>query len=173
MGIVNLQIANLADAPALVLAMEGAIIGNFEMLRKGTPTIEQETAYLQRMESEKSIIFLVLASDDRIIGTCGLHEVDNFNQTARVGMVIFQQSDRGQHYGTNALQQLIAIAFSRYKLEKLYANVIATNTVQIERDKKLGFKQEGYLAKHYLLNGIRHDMVQLALLKTDWLNSQK
>ncbi len=164
---VQLRVARIDDAPALVEAMAGACISNFEMLREGVPTVEEEVAYLQRLASENSVMFLVLL-DNRIIGTCGLHEVDKFNHTARIGTIIFQESDRNHHYGAEAIEQLIATAFEQCGIEKLYANVIVTNTKQIDRDKRFGFRQEGYLKKHYLLNGERHDMVQLALLKQDW-----
>lgn len=158
-------------AAAILKAMEGAKIENFEMLRKPI-TVEEEIIYINRIINEGNKLYLVQNEDNRIVGTAGLHEVDTYNHTARVGITIFQEFDHHSHYGSLVMVEIIRMAFEELGMEKLYANIIATNTHQIKWDESFGFKKEDELEKEYLLDGVRHDMVSLALLKSNWLKTR-
>lgn len=161
-----LVLANPSQSRFIAEAMQGADLKNFALLQKDV-TEEEERAYLERMQDEGSVIYLIVV-DGRIIGTAGLHEVNKYMRTARVGMTIFHSEDRGHHYGKQAMTQLIELAFTVHGIERLEGMVVATNFWQITWDKSFGFKREGLARGKYLRNGERLDMVMLGLLKTDW-----
>ncbi len=160
----------IKHAPLLVEAIVPENLRNFAMFEKRDKlTLKDERAYLRRLKREGARLFLVLNQDDRVVGTVGLHEIDYFNHTARLGITIFKTEDRFGGYGYSAMLNIVMKAFKEFGLEKLYANVIATNTTQIEWDKRFGFKEEGLLKNEYLRDGQRHDMVRLAIIRNDWL----
>ncbi len=163
---VHLKPALPEHAGQLVKAMEGSNLNNFAFFTQPV-TEEKEREYIERVIREGNHLFLVINQEDRIVGTVGLHEVDNFSHTARVGLTIFCKSDQRHGYGRKAMYQIIDLAFETLGIEKLYANVIASNHKQIKWDQGFGFHVEGYLSSEYLLLGKRHDMVRLALLKSD------
>lgn len=64
--------------------------------------------------------------------------------------------------GTRVLYQALELAFSELRLNKLSAEVLATNAVSVNLHKKVGFTQEGcFLAQHI-------DIVRLGLLASEW-----
>lgn len=69
-----------------------------------------------------------------------------------------------QGYMTEALTEGLRIIFDDYKLHRVEANVMPSNTASIALTKKLGFREEG-LAKDYLkINGQWEDHIHMVLL---------
>lgn len=169
---VKLIPASPGHAAVLARALKDAALSNFSFFEEPV-TVEREREYLARIAREGSHLYMIENDEGRVIGTAGLHEVDIINRTARVGMTIFREEDRHSHYGHDAIVKLIDRAFGSWNLQKLYANILATNQKQIEWDTALGFKKEGYLKNEYYLQGKYHDMVRLALLRDDWLETHK
>ena len=164
----------LANAIAVARSYDDSTLRNFSMFTRPL-TVMEEKAYLIRMHSSlkvrfpKDNLFLIIRVEDgKLLGTTGLHEVDEHNHTARIGIMIFDPRERHRHYATEALDELLEFGFRRLELNKVYANVLVNNQDQIAWDEHYGFVEEGLLRKAYLLNGQYHDMIQLALLKSEW-----
>lgn len=99
------------------------------------------------------------------------------------GVVYFTQlhSDRGSSFwgfyvapnalpgtGTRLGLDALDIAFSKLKLHKLNAEVIAGNEASLRFQKKLGFKEEG-LFRDFHFDGENYvDVVRLGILATEW-----
>ncbi len=179
-----LELARPVHAVEMVQAMSPADTGNFQFFEDFEALNERDQedrqiAYLHRMKREvdektqkpKHLLFLVRDSEtDRLIGTVGLHDVDWYLKTGRLGVMIFNPSDRGHGLGRQALQMLIDRAFSPdyYNLNKVYLNTFIENVNGRRRYASMGFLQEGVLREEYLLRGEYHDLVRMAVLKREW-----
>ncbi len=68
---------------------------------------------------------------------------------------------------TEALRKAIEIIFKDYRLHRVEANIIRTNTSSIKVIQKLGFTQEGYSKKYLKINGNWEDHLHFALLNAE------
>jgi RimJ/RimL family protein N-acetyltransferase len=103
----------------------------------------------------------------------GLHEIDFDSHTARIGEIIFNPKDRGHHYGSEAMNEMLRYGFMELGLNKIYANVLLSSPDNIARDAHLGFVQEAVLKEAYLLRGEYLDMAHMTMVKKDWLTRRK
>ena len=91
------------------------------------------------------------------------------NRTATTGSMIMQENHRGQGYGTDAKMLLLAYAFLELDLFKVRSQVIGSNTRSARYSAKCGYAEEGRLRAELLRDGVRHDLIQLAVFKNVWL----
>ena len=83
---------------------------------------------------------IVRRSDDRVIGTATLFAFDRPRRRAAIGYALaFEHWGNG--YALEALQRLIAFAFSRLSLQRIEADIDARNTASLRLAGKLGFRQ--------------------------------
>ena len=168
----------LDDAPCIVEAIQTSALQNLSFFSgKDLVTVEEEQAYLGRAMSDPSeLLYLIVCKEGRkLVGTVGLHNIDIVNRNARLGISIFRPENRGKGYATEALELLMAHAFTGHRLDnagntfhKLYLNVFVDNERAQRPYAGMGFKKDGILRQHYLLNGEWRDMVQMSRLKWEW-----
>ncbi len=108
-------------------------------------------------------------SDDVVIGTCTLAEVDVQNRRAEIGFAL-RQDHWGQGYMTEALRRLLGFSFEELKLHRIEADVDPRNEASIRLLEKLGFQREGYLRERWLVGDEICDTVFYGLLKSEWPN---
>ncbi len=84
---------------------------------------------------------IVLRAGDQPIGVCGLFDVDQEQGTAQLGVVIGEAAARGQGYGTEALNLLVAYAFDHLGLRLLRLQVREDNAAAVRVYEKLGFRK--------------------------------
>jgi len=166
----------LTDAEELAEAINqtGSInhLSYFENRQK--LTAEDEREYLHRiLGSASSFLFLVRPTDDqkKLVGTIGLHEYDRYNDTARPGVVIFQNFCCFG-YGRASLQLLLQFAFQELKVNLMYLNVFPENTAD-QLYRSVGFADEGILRARYKLRGVYHDMRSMSLTRSEWEEGKK
>jgi len=174
-GYVYLVSAKVTDAQALFdLISANPLPSNFSMFTNAI-TLEDETAYLKQVVENKSdLLFLIrLPKDDgevgKIIGTIGLHEIDLHNRTARMGIIIFSEEERGLHHGRNAIETILKFAFEESGFNKVYINVWRDNLKNLRYYPQFGFVQEGLLREEYIQpDGTKHDLSRMAILASEW-----
>jgi len=101
---------------------------------------------------------------DRIIGSVSLGNiVRGAFQSCHVGY----RGDAGElnkGYVTEALKQVVGVAFGELSLHRLEANIMPRNAASLRLVEKLGFRSEG-LARDYLkINGKWEDHLHMVLL---------
>lgn len=166
---VRLVPATEQDAERLFRAIRPETSGNLSYFSE-EQSLERQRAYLASMESSDSSLLYMIeeAETGRVIGTIGLHEYDQMNHNARLGILIFTTEDRGNGYGTEATMLLFRNAFAIRALHKIYVRVFTTNTAMLSHYERLGFRVEGVLREEYLLRGKWIDMFCLSLLAREW-----
>jgi RimJ/RimL family protein N-acetyltransferase len=106
--------------------------------------------------------------DGAMIGTVGLHQIYRPAQNARLGIMLGGAGARGAGLGQEALRLVIAYAFERLGLHKVWMVHYAANERMQHIAHKLGFRVEGCLRDEYFHRDAWHDMVRQGLLATEW-----
>jgi RimJ/RimL family protein N-acetyltransferase len=110
-----------------------------------------------------------LKSERRIIGGCGLIDVNRQQGTAELGYWLGEKYWK-QGIMTEATTKIIDFTFNRLKLRKLKILCFVENKASNGLAKKLGAKLEGTLRKHCRAKstGKIHDENIYGLLKEEW-----
>jgi RimJ/RimL family protein N-acetyltransferase len=74
---------------------------------------------------------------------------------------------RGRGYATEAAEALVRWGFRRWKLRRVFAQVLGGNTASIRVLEKLGFLREGVRRKHIRKAGRWYDAHQFGLLREE------
>lgn len=131
---------------------------------------DRERDYILRMnESPTDCLWGVIPRGlNSLIGTAGIHEIDENLGTARLGVIIWNSSYHNQGYGNATVQTLIIYAFEVLNLQKVYVTCRADNKRVQKWYLSLGFVEEGVLRAEYPFGGKRLDMIRFGMLKSDW-----
>jgi RimJ/RimL family protein N-acetyltransferase len=71
--------------------------------------------------------------------------------------------------GTLLGQRALAFAFEEMQVHKLFGQVIAKNIASIRFHERLGFRHEGRLREHVLIQTEHHDLMCFGLLRQEWI----
>jgi len=112
---------------------------------------------------------ICLVSDDRAIGTIGLHAVDQTNGTAEFGVAIGEPSEWGKGYGTDATRAICDFGFGELRLERIGLDVYADNERGRRAYEKAGFTMEATMRRAHFARGEHHDVHVMSLLRDEWL----
>jgi [ribosomal protein S5]-alanine N-acetyltransferase len=167
---ITLRLAVIGDAEAMMAALQPDTTQNLQFFTEPTD-LQRQVEYLQRMYlSPFDVLFaIVRQSDNVIVGTVGLHEIDTHLRLARLGVLVFRLGDRIQGYADEALRMIIEYAFTDLGLNKVHVNPFADDRKHhFSYFESLGFVREGVLREEYLLNGVYHDLVRMSLLAREW-----
>lgn len=104
---------------------------------------------------------------NKIIATCGFKNWNRDNQHAELGGNLSSQF-LGKGYAKEILMELLNYAFQDMELHKIYGKTNSRNIPAIKLMSKFGFKEEGRLREHQLLDGTYEDVLLFGLLKGDY-----
>ena len=79
----------------------------------------------------------------RPVGAIDLFEYDPIHRRAGVGILIYEQSDRGQGYASDALEALCRYAHDTLRAHQLWCNVGADNEASLRLFRSAGFTEIG------------------------------
>lgn len=100
-----------------------------------------------------------------IIGLIDLFDFDPQHKRAGVGIVIQEEANKNQGYGSNALKALIEYSFNQLQLHQLYANIGANNEPSLKLFAKFGFQKIGIKKDWNFYNNSFHDEILFQLIK--------
>lgn len=136
---------------------------------------EQVRAFFENAISEDdSASFLVCAAGDgepEAVGSVVLFDEDQTAGTATVAYWVVPD-EQGNGYCTEAAALLCEYAFGERRLNKLRADVLATNDASRSVLEKLGFVEEGLLREEKYVYGEYVDVHRYGLLADDWTDPE-
>ena len=92
-----------------------------------TLTLQEEKAYLEKNQDDKNTFVIVDSRTDEMIGTIGLHSVDNINRTATLGIFIGDKNYWSKGYGTEAIQLILDFGFNYLNLNNIDLTLMEFN----------------------------------------------
>lgn len=108
-------------------------------------------------------------TEEGIIGTVSLSSINHMMKFAEIGYGVGEEF-QGRGLGTKSVKLLLDKIFIQTDLRKLIAYVSTNNAASCALLEKLGFKREGLLKEHYIVNGNPTDEGLYAILRSEWLN---
>lgn len=110
---------------------------------------------------------IVLKESNILIGTCGYHFLDRINKIVEIGYDL-NKDFWGQGYMTEALKEIIDVAFTNMQLNRIQAYVYIENIASFKLLEKLKFIREGVIRDKHLFRGNYYDHYCYSLLAKDW-----
>lgn len=103
------------------------------------------------------------------IGRVGITDIDELNDSMDLTIIyIADESMRGKGLGSEAIQAVLELAFTRFGMHRVSLNYFLDDTLGEHLYSKLGFRKEGIMAKAGKQNGEYHDLQLMAILKEEW-----
>ena len=128
-----------------------------------------EKEFLNKRLSNGDYIFSIIKkSDDKIIGTVSLNEIDYVDRTATIGIFIGESDNHNKGYGSDALRAILKYGFGVLNLYNIDLKVFDFNEQAINCYKKVGFKEYGRRHKAYYINNEYHDLISMEILKDEF-----
>lgn len=109
-----------------------------------------------------------LQADGRLIGNCGLLNVNHMVGKAEMGIFIGDKGCRGQGLGEEAVRLLLDFGFNVLNLHSIWLKVFDYNHRAISCYRKCGFKEAGRLRDALLVAGERHDEILMDILASEF-----
>lgn len=132
-------------------------------------TKKDEAIYVKKtLKSKNDFVFSIFQKNNgEYVGQIGIHQISWENKLGRLSIII-----KREHWGKNYAQEVIPLvlssAFHKLKLHKVWLMRWSTNKKAKHLYKKLGFKEEGILKDEYFWKGKYHDMIRMAILKSEF-----
>ncbi len=132
-----------------------------------TPDVER--TIINELKSGNNKIFGIIDSKtDKLIGGVGLHDINNYNQTAMFGIYIGDKSFVSKGYGEEATKLMLDYGFNILNLHNIYLLVYEYNKKAIELYKKIGFKIIGKRRQARVFAKKRYDIVLMDILADEF-----
>lgn len=171
-GRLILKPLNKSDSPLL----REYFLRNKNFLEKWEPKREQD--YFEIGSIEKMLEFEKQAADARQAVSLYIFKKDDGKLIGNVKLsnIVYgiflscftgyklDKDELGKGYMTEALSEVVRIAFEEYGLHRIEANIMPRNKASQKVVKKLGFKKEGKARKYLKINGIWEDHIHYVLL---------
>ena len=122
------------------------------------------TQQTESFEKRSEFEFLVTERSGRIVGACGLNQIDSRNRRANLGYWVRSSATRKGN-ATTAVRLLVTWAAANTDLQRLEVVVAVDNTPSIRVAEKAGAFREAVLRSRLLLRGRYHDAVMFAFLR--------
>ncbi|MBU6153722.1 MAG: GNAT family N-acetyltransferase [Bdellovibrionales bacterium] len=111
-----------------------------------------------------------LAATGRIVGNASLHIRNLKNNEAEIGYTL-NRAEWGQGYGTEVAKTLLAFAFNKLYLHRVYASTAPSNIASHRVLEKLGMTREGLMRENVLQRGHWRDSFIYSILDKEFLDS--
>jgi RimJ/RimL family protein N-acetyltransferase len=109
-----------------------------------------------------------IKGNDEPIGVISLTNKAEANESADLSVIVGNQDDRHQGYGTEAIDRLLRYAFEELGLNRIGLSVFEFNKKAVSAYEKLGFVEEGRFRQGIKRRTGFHDAVLMSILKAEW-----
>ncbi|MCB5249628.1 MAG: GNAT family protein [Candidatus Cloacimonadales bacterium] len=122
-------------------------------------SLEVEKKILEGFQECNNYIFAIVDREsNKLIGSCGLHDVNFINGTAEVGINIGDKNYWNRSYGLDSMNLLLDFAFNVLNIYTAYLTVLGFNKRAQKLFTKVGFENSGTLKSFRKIAGNRYDV---------------
>jgi RimJ/RimL family protein N-acetyltransferase len=140
----------------------------------GPNTVEETKSFIRRAiatqkeQPRRNYHFaIVLKTENRLIGACGIFVSNPDNREGWIGFVL-NRHFWGQGYATEAAKALVIFGFKKLNLHRIFATCDPANIASARVLEKIGMQREGRLREHKWVKGKWRDSLLYALLNHEW-----
>lgn len=127
---------------------------------------------LEKKDPEEFFFVLRPLAEEKMIGFISLSGISWTHGTAWVGIGLGEEEYWGKGYGTDAMRLVLRYAFCELNLQRVSLVVFGFNQRAIRSYTKAGFQLEGKLRQAMLRDGERNDILEMGILRSEWLASR-
>ncbi len=135
------------------------------MLSPHEITMAEHLAWFDRSEKDDTRVLLVVEEDGQIMG-CVVFSNVSCAGTADWSFYVDPDSLPGT--GRKVCAAALYSAFNELQIHKVAGQVLDFNDASIRTHLRLGFRQEGVLREHRLIDGKHLDLIVFGLLSFEW-----
>jgi ribosomal-protein-alanine N-acetyltransferase len=128
-------------------------------------------AQQQEQPRIKFQLAVVLKSEERLIGNCGIRMTEPGAQEADIGFELAPEQ-WGRGYATEAARAIVHFGFTELRLHRIWSWCIAENVGSARVLEKLGMRLEGRLREKEYFKGRCWDTLLFGLLDFEWQAQQ-
>jgi diamine N-acetyltransferase len=110
------------------------------------------------------LIGIELKKNEKLIGTCGFHNIDHICRKAELFIKISEKEMWGQGFGEQTLEILLDFGISDLNLKRIWLRVLADNERAINLYKNVGFEVEGLMKEDFYIQGRYKDIILMAFI---------
>lgn len=129
--------------------------------------------FIEKAETElvegKSIHYAIVGDEDEYLGTISLKDINLTDRNAEFAISLRKKA-QGKGIASYATKEILALAFEKFSLERVYLNVLSSNEKAIKLYEKIGFKYEGEFRNHLYLKGEYKTLKWYGMIKCDYVN---
>ena len=131
---------------------------------------ETEKEWLEKASKNNDDIILniITLDENKLIGTIGIHHINNIARSAVLGIFIGDGDYRSHGYGTEAIKLILDFVFNYLNLNSMSLTLLDVNERAHKCYLKSGFKDTGRLRKNCFINGHYHDTLYMDILKEEF-----
>lgn len=132
-------------------------------------TLQAEREWIEKSLKNNELNFAIVnLENNEAIGTCGIVDINYQNRIATVGILIGEERNRSNGYGTEVLRLLLDFGFNYLNLNNIMLTVLSFNERAIKCYEKVGFKEFGRRRQCYFLNGKYYDKIYMDILSNEF-----
>lgn len=158
---------DVEDAPIFTEWLNDMELTRYLTLATYNITIGGEREALVRLSKEHNYSIIALDTE-KLIGNCGLMDLDQINRSAELGIFIGNKEYLSKGYGTEALRLLIDYAFNYLDLENILLKVYSFNERAIRCYEKVGFRKIGIRRNAIRRERKNYDIVLMDIVPSDF-----
>lgn len=131
-------------------------------------SLSKEKEILERISKEGYNFAIIDSEKEKVIGNCGLLNVDLVNRKAELGIFIGEKEYWGKGYGTETIELLLDFSFNLLNLNSVMLVVRAFNKRAIKCYEKCGFKLIGIRREAVIMGPQKYDEYYMDILATEF-----
>jgi len=128
--------------------------------------MESHLQWFNSQRQDRLDYVICLKDSEKPIGTVSFVDINMQDLKAEAGKMLGNKSMRGKGLGKEAFILWLSYGFKELNLNRIYIRTLSHNSVNIELNKKLGFRQEGVLRQDYKSNAGFQDVMVMGLLRS-------
>jgi len=165
---VRLRPAEERDLPKFVEWLADPEVTRWLAAMGDPPTLEDEIEWYEAKRSDpNNVLWSIETIEGRLIGNVELRVVPQANR-AELGIAIQDMSQWSKGYGTETVRLVLHYGFEELELNRIELTADEKNHRAIRCYEKCGFRHEGLLRQHRLVDGRYGNTVVMAVLADEW-----
>ncbi len=164
---VNLRLLEKGDIERVRIWRNSENVSTY-MYSDGYITEEQQLEWFEKIKNNENCIYWLIEFDAKPIGLASISGIDRTLSSCYWAFYLGDNSIRGKGIGAKVEFNVLEFVFNELRLNKLRCEVFVSNHKVISMHEKFGFRREAYYREHCIKKNTKHDVVGLAILKSEW-----
>lgn len=143
-------------------------IGQFVLFSAAILDINSERETLKKLMEHNSVFAIVEKDTNKVIGNCGLHDINEIHRRATFGIFIGEKTYWNQGIGAEATALILDYGFNILNLNNVTLEVVAYNQRATRCYEKVGFKKVGTRRHFVFMAGAYHDVFIYDILASEF-----